>query len=190
MAGRSRQVNIALVAVFAALIAALALLPPIFSLAGVPFSVQFMAVLLAPLVLGPWQGLAAIALYVAAGAAGLPIFSGGRAGIGVLSGPTGGFLIGYVVAAIPIGYIGSLALKRRPIKAATGVGLALAAIVGIAVVYAFGIAGMVFRAHMELGDATLAMLGFIPLDLVKAAVAAALAMVLFRVFPRLLASRA
>lgn len=57
MAGRSLQVNIALVAVFAALIAALALLPPIFSLAGVPFSVQFMAVLLAPLVLGPWQGL-------------------------------------------------------------------------------------------------------------------------------------
>lgn len=150
---------------------------------------QFMAVLLAPLVLGPWQGLGAVALYVAAGAAGLPIFAGGGAGIGVLMGPTGGFLLGYVIAALPIGYLATWALKRRPLTAAAGVGLALAAIVGIAVVYVFGIAGMVFRANLELGAATVAMLGFIPLDLVKAVIAAALAIVLFRVFPRLLNSR-
>lgn len=189
MAQRSVQTNIALVAVFAALIATLALLPPVFSVAGVPFAVQLIAVLLAPMVLGPWQGFGAVTLYLLAGAAGLPIFAGGRGGIGAFSNPSGGFLIGYALAAIPVGYLATLALKRRPLNIMAGLGLSVSAIVGLVVIYALGIAGVVRATAIDYIAATKAMLVFVPLDLVKAVIAAALALVLLRVFPRLLAAR-
>jgi biotin transport system substrate-specific component len=72
-------------------------------LGPVPVSLQTMFVLLAGFLLGPLYGGAALLLYLAAGLIGLPVFSGGRSGLAHLMGPTGGYIIGFVLAAVVAG---------------------------------------------------------------------------------------
>jgi biotin transport system substrate-specific component len=66
----------------------------------VPVTLQTLAVLAAGILLGPRQGVLAVAAYLLAGALGLPLFAGGAAGPAVLLGPTGGFLFGFLPAAL------------------------------------------------------------------------------------------
>jgi len=65
----------------------------------VPVSMQPFFVFLAGYVLGPRRGALAVALYILAGVIGLPVFAGGKSGLGHLFGPTGGYLIGFVLSA-------------------------------------------------------------------------------------------
>jgi biotin transport system substrate-specific component len=78
----------------------------------VPIVLQNMFVFLAPLLLGRRWGLASVAVYLLAGACGLPVFAGGMGGIGRFVGPTGGFLLGYLPAVFLIGLAVS---GRRPL---------------------------------------------------------------------------
>ena len=66
---------------------------------AVPFTMQTFAVFCALLLLGGRRGLMAVALYILLGAFGLPVFSGFRGGIGVLLGPTGGYILGFLLSA-------------------------------------------------------------------------------------------
>jgi biotin transport system substrate-specific component len=77
----------------------------------VPFTLQTLAVCLCALVFAPRQAVLAIAGYLVLGALGLPVFSGGRGGLGVLAGVTGGYLYSYLVA-VALG-----ALVRRAVCA-------------------------------------------------------------------------
>lgn len=185
--------NVALVAVFAALIAAFALMPPLFAVAGVPFAIQLVIVLLAPLVLGPRQGALAALLYVVAGVAGLPVFAGQRSGVSVLLGVTGGYLVGYVLGALVVGIFASLAVKARPKAWLEFAGLTLAAALGVVAVHACGVAGLMLAgnkgAGMAFGDAVIATSAFLPVDFVKAVLAALVAGAILRAFPRLRALR-
>src|SRR5512133_1411896 len=65
----------------------------------VPVTLQPLFIVLAGFLLGPARGAAAVALYVLAGVLGMPVFAGGKAGLGVLLGPTGGYLVGFILAA-------------------------------------------------------------------------------------------
>lgn len=65
-------------------------------LGPVPFTLQMFAITFAIVVLSPKEAIAAITGYLLLGAVGVPVFSGMRGGIGVLAGPTGGFLWGYL----------------------------------------------------------------------------------------------
>lgn len=106
-------------ALMAALMAAGALFH--LSLGPVPFTLQDMCVALAGLVLGPRHGLYAVGLYILAGCAGLPVFSGGRAGLGHLIGPTGGYLAGFLLLAFCAGLGGrSAAAEGRQAARKTG----------------------------------------------------------------------
>ena len=99
----------------------------------VPMTLHTLAVFTLAAALGPRAGIAAMATYLAAGAAGLPVFSGTpERGIGLayMVGPTGGYLLGYLLAA---GVIGWLAQGRGM------AGQALAMLAGLAVVYAVGL---------------------------------------------------
>ena len=99
-------------------VAALALLPAVAAIAvgarvdlpvpgsPVPQSLQTLAVVLAGALLGPRRGMVAVLVYLAAGATGLPVFAGGASGIHQLIGPTGGYLLGFVLGA---GIAGALA---------------------------------------------------------------------------------
>ncbi|MDR1658169.1 MAG: biotin transporter BioY [Deltaproteobacteria bacterium] len=77
---------------------------PINPLSPVPITLQTMFVVLSGLILGPKRGVAAVLLYILAGAIGLPIFAGGKGGLAVLIGPTGGFIVGFIVAAAFCGW--------------------------------------------------------------------------------------
>ncbi len=92
--------TIAISALIAALMAASALVS--IPVGPVPVTLQVMVVVLAALVLQPSGAFAAMAAYVLLGAIGLPVFAGAQGGLGVLAGPTGGFLLGFVLGA-PLG---------------------------------------------------------------------------------------
>ena len=71
----------------------------------VPMTLQTLVVILAGAMLGPIGGASAMATYVALGAAGLPVFSAGHAGLVWLAGPTGGYLMAFPAAALIVGLI-------------------------------------------------------------------------------------
>lgn len=120
--------QLAFTGLFAAVIAVMSIIQiPMPS--GVPMTLQTFAVALCGYVLGKNYGFAATLLYVLLGAVGLPVFAGMKAGFGVLLGPTGGFLIGFIFMAGLCGWG-----KEMNQKAAYwGMGLA-----GLAVSHVFG----------------------------------------------------
>ena len=77
----------------------------------VPLTMQTLAVLVVGGLLGPRLGVCAVAGYLALGAAGAPVFHGGLGGPGVLAGPTGGYLMGFLVAASVMGFAASWARR-------------------------------------------------------------------------------
>ena len=124
--------KVVLSGLFAALIAALGLVPSFSLISGVPISAQSLGVMLCGTVLGARRGAFAVALLVALVLLGLPLLAGGRGGIAVLFGPTVGFFLGWMPAAFVTGLI----MERwRPRSVAVTAGLA-SFVGGILVLYA------------------------------------------------------
>ena len=120
--------NLCYIALFAALIAVCTWI----TVPGtVPFTMQTFAVMVAVGLLGTGRGLASVALYLALGLCGVPVFSGFRGGVGVLAGTTGGYLVGFLFAALVTGLL---------IRAfgSSAVSLFLSMCAGVAVCYLFG----------------------------------------------------
>lgn len=179
--------NTVLIALFAALIVVLSLMPPI-PLPGipVPITLQTLGAMLAGAMLGPLRGALACLLYLVLAAIGLPVLPGGRGGLGAFLGPTGGFLIGMVVGAFVTGWLARLLAGRATGTWPKLMGYVLACIVGgIVVVYAFGVPWLASVTKMGLPKATTAVAVFLPGDLVKAVVAAWVASRVERVWPML-----
>ena len=133
----------------------------------VPIVLQNMFVLLAGLLLGSRWGLSAVAVYLLAGAFGLPVFAGGAGGIGRFAGPTGGYLIGYLPAVFIAG------LFARHDKTVLDV---FAMILASVVVYAMGVTWLKIVTGMAYPKAVaVGMLPFLIGDAVKIAAAAAIA---------------
>ncbi len=166
--------NIARTALFAALMAAFAYVSFPNPLApGIPVTLQVLGVFLAGILLGPIWGTAAMGLYLAAGAVGIPVFSGGSAGIGsLIASPTAGYLWSYPVAA---GLIGLLVHRGTDLRAHQSVGLSVlvgSMIAGTVVIYAFGTVGFAVIQNVGLIEAfSLSALAFIPVEIVKIAAA-------------------
>ena len=80
----------------------------------VPIATQGIVVLILSVLLGPKRAVAAVLGFLAQGAAGLPVFAGGAAGMVKLFGPTGGYLFGYLVAAFLVGYLAEKIQNRTP----------------------------------------------------------------------------
>ena len=97
--------NLTLVALFAALIAALGLIPQLTLAFGVPITAQSLGVMLCGTVLGARRGALAVLLFVLLVALGLPLLAGGRGGLGVFASPTAGFVVGFPFAAFITGLI-------------------------------------------------------------------------------------
>lgn len=135
-----------LIALFAALIALCAWLSVP---AAVPFTMQAFAVFLAAGVLGGKNGALAVIVYLLLGAAGLPVFSGFRGGIGMLMGATGGYLIGFVGTALVMWGVSRVFGDGTPAQL-----FGMAA--GLIVCYAFGTAWFVAVYLRTTGPVTLA----------------------------------
>ena len=181
-------VDLALVAVFAALLAALSLTPQIpVGAIGVPLTLQTLGVLLAGLVLGPWRGFLAVLLYLAVGLAGLPVFAGATGGLAVFAKPSIGFLLSFPLAAAVAGAVAAFFLRRGARWQYLWLTLA-GLIASFVVIYPLGILGMMVVGRLDLLAAIGYNLAFIPGDIAKAFAAAAIAIAVHKAFPALLAT--
>lgn len=124
----------------------------------VPVTLQTLALLLVGIGLGARRGALALALYVAEGLAGLPVFAGGAAGPGVLLGPTGGYLLAFPAAAF---VAGALASPRSGVAR-----LATASLASHAVVFAGGLA-LLARIVPPEGLLAAGLLPFLPGEAMK-----------------------
>lgn len=103
----------------------------------VPFTMQTFAVLFLAAMLGGKKGALAVVAYLAEGALGLPVFSGGNAGLLYMTGATGGYLVGFVIAAYATGRL----MEKKQSSGRTTCSRALfALILGHATIHAFGVA--------------------------------------------------
>jgi len=98
----------------------------------VPVTGQTLVVLLIGMTYGPRLGGITIAAYLFEGALGLPVFAGGAAGVAVLMGPTAGYLFGFLLAAIAMGYLAERGMGR------TMVSTIAAMVIGNCVIYLCG----------------------------------------------------
>lgn len=174
------------IALFAALIAALGLIPKITLAAGVPITAQSLGVMLCGTVLGARRGALAVLLFVALVALGLPLLAGGRGGLGLFVSPTAGFLIGFPIAAFVAGWV-TERLRSVPVFWAASLGAALG---GIVVLYLPGTAGMAFTLDKSFGEAALLATPFLPGDAIKAVLAGSITATLMRARPESVLSRA
>jgi len=137
-------------------------------------------VMLAGALLGPWRGAYAVIAVLVLAAAGLPVLAMGKAGLGVFVGPTAGYLVGFVAGAMVVGLIVD---RFRRVPNVFQVFLACA-IGGIAAIYAFGIPIQALVTGVPLPETiTASMIAFLPGDLVKAALVAAVSVGVFRAYP-------
>jgi biotin transport system substrate-specific component len=173
------------IALFAALVAVLGLVPQITLPGGVPITAQSLGIMLCGTVLGARRGALAVLLFLALVALGLPILSGGRGGLGVFAGPSVGFLVGFPVAAFVAGLV--VEKWRAPVGLAAGVG---AFVGGVLVLYVLGAAGWALMLGKTMAEVQVFVLGFLPGDLIKVVLAALITRALAQMRPGSLLSRA
>jgi len=162
-------------ALFAALLAVSAVLA--IPIGVVPITLQTAVLVLVALVQRPTHAALTVGTYLALGLVGLPVFSGMRGGFGVLVGPTGGYLIGFLVGAVAASWVRETLVRynSRLIADISG------AVVLIAVVYAIGWLQLALVTSMGFVPALVA--GVVPFllpDALKAAVAIAIAPIVRR----------
>jgi biotin transport system substrate-specific component len=183
---RSTSRDLALVATFAGIVAALGLVPafvpPGFA---VPITAQSLGVMLAGAVLGGRRGFLALALFLVLVAVGLPLLAGGRGGLGAFATPSVGFLLCYPVAALVVGWL----TERGGSTYRLPWGLFANLVGGIVVLYTAGIAGIVAVTGVSVPAAAVSTWVFLPGDLVKAVLAAMVARGVHAAYPGLLRGR-
>jgi biotin transport system substrate-specific component len=160
-----RRVTLVGIVGFAAAVAAASQIAIPLPFTPVPITLQPMLVILAGMMLGPIAGATSMLVYLAAGAAGLPVFTPvGAPGIARLFGPTGGYLIAYPVAAF---VAGSIATRFTSLA-----GRWLAGLAGVAVIYLGGVTQLAVLSGGFVRAIALGVTPFALLDVVKAFVAA------------------
>jgi biotin transport system substrate-specific component len=149
-------------ALFAALIAAGALVA--IPVGPVPFTLQVLFVLLAGMVLGARIGVLSVLAYLALGLV-APVYAGGTSGFGVLFGPSGGYLWGFVFAALVTGLVAQAGVPT--LRRFVGAGL-----LGTVPIYALGTLWLALQLHMGVKTAIAAGVApFVWLDALKAVAA-------------------
>lgn len=174
-----------LVALFTAMIIVLGLIPPVpVPWVPVPVTLQTFGVMLAGLILGPWRGGLVVLTYVLIAMIGIPVLPGGRAGLAVLAGPTGGFLLGMIPGAVVTGLLAGRFQTNISVNGQQGWSAMafqvfrcwLASVAGgMLVVYAAGVPWLATVTGMGLSKATWAIVVFIPGDLLKGLIASIVA---------------
>src|SRR4051812_38556597 len=145
----------------------------------VPITAQTLGVMLAGAVLGARRGFLAILLFLVLVAVGLPLLAGGRGGLAVFAGPSAGVLLAWPLGALVTGVLTARFWRRFNLAWA----LVATTVGGIVVIYAIGIPVLSAIAGTSLATAFTGSLVFVPGDVVKAVVAALVAVTVRRAYP-------
>ena len=168
-----------LVALFAALIAVLGLVPAFPLALGVPITAQSLGVMLCGTILGSKKGGLAALFFIVLTLVGLPLLAGGRGGIGLLAGPSAGFIIGFPLAAYATGW-----LMEKTKSVNIQISVSLSTIVGgIVILYIPGLIGMMINAGMSLNAAVVAVSIYLPGDILKVILATVVTSAIFKARP-------
>ena len=174
-----------LVALFAALIAVLGLVPAFPLASGVPITAQSLGVMLCGTILGSKKGGLAALLFILLTLVGLPLLAGGRGGIGLLAGASAGFIVGFPLAAYITGW-----LMEKTNSVDIQISVALSSIVGgIVVLYIPGLIGMMINAGMSLNAAIVAVSVYLPGDILKVTLAIIVTSAIFKARPESIIAR-
>lgn len=158
---------------------------------GVPIIMQNMIAVLASVILGGFGGLFSVLIFITAGALGLPVYSGATGGVAHLLGPTGGFIIGYIFAALAAGLISGVpSVSEKSFSRRSVLKLTLASLAGFAVLYIPGVLWFMHVTGKPFG-ATMAacVVPFIPGDIIKLVLTVLIAAKLRPVSARYLSSQ-
>lgn len=172
LVGEQTVENVARAAVFAALTGAFAFVAFPNPVSPTAITLQVLGVFLAGAYLGPLWGGVSLTLYLAAGGMGAPVFSGGTAGVGVLTGSTGGYLLSYPFAAALVGGIvhGTDGIADPRDVSVPRLVLGMAA--GTVVIYAMGTVGFAYVQNVSLYEAfVVSAVAFVPAEAIKIAAA-------------------
>lgn len=182
-AARSTSRDIALVATFAGVVAALGLVPAVLPPGiPVPITAQSLGVMLAGSILGARRGFGALLLFLALVALGLPLLAGGRGGLGVFAGPSVGFLVGYPICAGVIGWL----VERGGAPYRLVWGMVANVLGGIVVLYALGTLGVMAKLHVGVWTALTANGWYVVGDTIKVVIGAFVARGVHAAYPGLL----
>lgn len=162
----ARSQDFAMVALFCALTAIGSFIAIPLPFSPVPLTLQTFFVLLSGIVLGPRKAALSQVIYLLSGFLGIPVFAQGTAGIGVLIGPTGGYLAGFVAAAWIVGWLTGTGQKNSSLP---GSGRLIAALlIGQAAIYVPGLMWLKATLNLSFGQAcVIGLLPFIPGDIIK-----------------------
>ncbi len=178
---RSTSRDLAQIAIFAALIAALGLPGSItIGSTGVPITLQTLGIMLTGGILGARKGFLAVAVFLLLTTAGLPLLAGGRGGVGVWAGPSAGYLVGWLAGVVVIGLLTVRILPRYPLWQ----GILINLLGGVLVVYLFGVTWLAIRTSW--GPAITSVFAYLPGDVLKAVVAALVIKQVHRSYPGLI----
>jgi biotin transport system substrate-specific component len=158
-------------AILASATAALAYLAFPLPFSPVPITGQSFGAMIAGLLLPPGAAMGSQLAYLLAGAMGLPVYAGGRAGIGVLFGPTGGYLWGLAAGSYVTSAIVESGTRRAQIPT-TSRCIAASIVGGVVILYALGVVQLALTARFSWPQAlVVGALPYLPGDVVKASVA-------------------
>ena len=174
-----------LVALFAALIAVLGLVPAFPLASGVPITGQSLGIMLCGTILGAKKGGMAALFFVVLTLVGLPLLAGGRGGIGLLAGASAGFIIGFPIAAYTTGW---LMEKTKSVDIQISVSLS-SVVGGIIILYIPGLIGMMVNAGMSLNAAIIAVSVYLPGDVLKVILATIVTSAIFKARPNSVLAR-
>ena len=133
----------------------------------VPVTAQTFFLNVAAVLLGGPLGATSQCIYVMLGVVGMPVFAGGKAGLGVLFGPTGGYLLGFIIGAFVIGTVNKM---RENAGVLWNI---FSMLLGMVIIYALGSIQLAVVAKMSLSKALAAgVLPFLPGDVIKILLAA------------------
>lgn len=181
---RSTTVDLALVAALAAVIAVCSILPAINVSTFAPITLQTFGVLLAGALLGARRGPLAVLLWIGVGAAGLPVFANGKSGLPVLVGPTGGYIVGFVLGTALLGLV--VQRLARQGQSTNPLAIILGGIAALLVIHAAGIIGLNLRAGLDWAAAAKVDAAFWIGDILKLVATGLVAAAVHRAFPWLL----
>ncbi|MDD3767116.1 MAG: biotin transporter BioY [Eubacteriales bacterium] len=168
MKGKTK--DIALVAVFTAVMIICSQISINIPISPVPITLSIFAVFLSTVLLGFKKGTLVQVVYVTLGICGAPVFNGFSGGFAKVFGPTGGYIVSYIIMALVMGYL--IEKSKRPSKLKISAILTL----GLLICYVFGTVWLSILLKMPFLNALkIGVLPYIPLDMIKIAVAAPLA---------------
>lgn len=179
--------NLVFIALFAAIIAALGLLPKFTLISGIPITAQSLGIMLCGTVLGAKRGALAVLLFLGLVAIGLPLLAGYRGGYAHFFTPWAGFLFGFPIAAFVTGFV----MERTKGITIQWAAMIAAILGGIVTLYAIAVPFYMVKADAGLGEALLvAAAPFIPGDVIKAVIAGFITKGIYNARPDAVFSRA